>query len=143
MKVKVKIDINAAQILASRGLGPSCAAQHYLASEVKRFCDPYVPFAQGTLKNSAIIAGDGSTITYPGPYAHYQYEGKAMGPNIPIIQGGQLTGFFSRGPKRYTGADLQYHGAPMRGPQWDKRMLADKSEEWAQSLANDVGGRSK
>ena len=143
MKVKVKIDINAAQILASRGLGPSCAAQHYLASEVKRFCDPYVPFAQGTLKNSAIIAGDGSTITYPGPYAHYQYEGKAMGPNIPIIQGGQLTGFFSRGPKRYTGADLQYHGAPMRGPQWDKRMLADKSEELAQSLANYVGGRSK
>lgn len=143
MKVKVKVDINPAQILESRGLGASRAAQRYLASEVKRFCDPYVPFAQGTLKNSAIIAGDGSTITYPGPYAHYQYEGKAMGPNIPIIQGGQLTGFFSRGPKRYTGADLQYHGAPMRGPQWDKRMLADKSEELAQSLANYVGGRSK
>lgn len=143
MKVKVKIDINPAQILESRGLGASRAARRYLASEVKRFCDPYVPFAQGTLKNSAIIAGDGSTITYPGPYAHYQYEGKAMGPNIPIIQGGQLTGFFSRSPKRYTGADLQYHGAPMRGPQWDKRMLADKSEELAQSLANYVGGRSK
>lgn len=143
MKVKVKVDINPAQILESRGLGASRAARRYLASEVKRFCDPYVPFAQGTLKNSAIIAGDGSTITYPGPYAHYQYEGKAMGPNIPIIQGGQLTGFFSRSPKRYTGADLQYHGAPMRGPQWDKRMLADKSEELAQSLANYVGGRSK
>lgn len=143
MKVKIKVNLNQAQILASRGLGPSCVAQRYLASEVKRFCDPYVPFAQGTLKNSAIIAGDGSTITYPGPYAHYQYEGKAMGPNIPIIQGGQLTGFFSRGPKRYTGADLQYHGAPMRGPQWDKRMLADKSEELTQSLANYVGGRPK
>lgn len=66
-----------------------------------------------------------------------------MGPNIPIIQGGQLTGFFSRGPKRYTGADLQYHGAPMRGPQWDKRMLADKSEELAQNLAGYVGGKAK
>ena len=92
MKIKVKIDINAAQILASRGLGPSCAAQHYLASEMVRLSDPYVPFRQGALKNSATIAQDGSAITYPGPYAHYQYEGKAMGPNIPIIQGGQLTG---------------------------------------------------
>lgn len=143
MKVKVKVDISTAQILERRGLGASRAARRYLASEVRRFCDPYVPFAQGTLKNSAIIAEDGSTITYPGLYAHYQYEGKAMGPNIPIIQGGQLAGFFSRGPKRYTGADLQYHGAPMRGPRWDERMLADKSEELTQSLANYVGGKPK
>lgn len=143
MKVKVKVDINPAQILESRGLGASRAARRYLASEVRRFCDPYVPFAQGALKNNAVIAGDGSAITYPGPYAHYQYEGKVMGPNIPIIQGGQLTGFFSRGPKRYTGASLQYHGAPMRGPQWDKRMLADKSEELAQSFADYVGGKPK
>lgn len=143
MKVKVKVDINAAQILERRGLGSSCTARRYLASEVRRFCDPYAPFRQGALKNSATIAQDGSAITYPGPYAHYQYEGKAMGPNIPIIQGGQLTGFFSRGPKRYTGAGLQYHGAPMRGPQWDKRMLADKSEELTQSLANYMGGKVK
>ena len=66
---------------------------------------------------------------------------KVMGPNIPIFQGGQLVGFFSRGPKRYTGASLQYHGAPMRGPQWDKRMLADKGEVLAQNLANYVGGK--
>lgn len=97
MKVKVKIDINAAQILASRGLGPSCAAQHYLASEMVRLSDPYVPFRQGALKNSATIAQDGSAITYPGPYAHYQYEGKARGPNIPIIKGGQLVSFFPGG----------------------------------------------
>lgn len=143
MKVKVKVDINAAQILERRGLGVGHAARRYLASEVRRFCEPYVPFWQGALENSATIAQDGSAITYPGPYAHYQYEGKAMGPNIPIIKGGQLVGFFSRGPKRYTGADLQYHGAPMRGPQWDKRMLADKSEELTQSLANYVGGKAK
>jgi len=141
VKVKVKADIDPAQILASRGLGPSHAAQYYLASEVARLSDPYVPFRQGALKNSATIAQDGSAITYPGPYAHYQYAGKVMGPNIPIFQGGQLVGFFSRGPKRYTGASLQYHGAPMRGPQWDKRMLADKGEVLAQNLANYVGGK--
>lgn len=143
MKVKVKVDINPAQILANRGLGPSHAAQYYLASETVRLSDPYVPFRQGALKNSATIAQDGSAITYPGPYAHYQYVGRTMGLNIPIIKGGQLVGFFSRGPKRYTGASLQYHGAPMRGPQWDKRMLADKSEELIKSLANYVGGKPK
>lgn len=143
MKVKVKVDISTAQILERRGLGASRATRRYLASEVRRFCEPYVPFRQGVLKNSATIAQDGSAITYPGPYAHYQYVGKVMGPNIPVIKGGQLISFFSRGPKRYTGASLQYHGAPMRGPQWDKRMLADKSEELTQSLANYVGGRPK
>ena len=143
MKVKVKVDINPAQILANRGLGPSHAAQYCLASEMVRLSDPYVPFRQGALKNSATIAQDGSAITYPGPYAHYQYVGKVRGPNIPIIKGGQLVSFFSRGPKRYTGASLQYHGAPMRGPQGDKRMLADKSEELTQSLANYVGGKAK
>lgn len=65
MKIKVKVDIDPAQILASRGLGPSHAAQYYLASEVKRLSDPYVPFRQGALKNSATIAQDGSAITYP------------------------------------------------------------------------------
>jgi hypothetical protein len=143
VKIKAKVDINPVQILESRGLGPSHAAQYYLASEIKRFCDPYVPFAQGALKNNAAIAQDGSTLTYPGPYAHYQYEGRAMGPNIPLIQGGQLVGFFSRGPKRYTGKTLQYHGAPMRGPKWDKRMLADKREELTQSVAQYVGGKPK
>lgn len=146
MKVKVKVDINPVQILASRGLGPSHAAQYYLASEVARFCDPYVPMSPGSgvhMKMQHAISQDGSTLTYPGPYAHYQYEGRAMGPNIPLIQGGQLVGFFSRGPKRYTGKTLQYHGAPMRGPKWDKRMLADKREELTQSIAQYVGGKPK
>jgi hypothetical protein len=39
-----------------------------------------------------------------------------------------------RAPKKYTGDDLTYHGAPMRGPQWEKRMLADKSRELEQSI---------
>ena len=142
-RAKVTVDIDADKILKHRGLGPSRATQRFLASEVARFCDPYVPFAQGALKNSVVIAEDGSTLTYPGPYAHYQYEGRAMGPNIPIFQGGQLVGFFSRGPKRYTGTSLTYHGAPMRGPKWDRRMLADKRDALCKSLAAYVGGDSK
>lgn len=117
--MKITVDINTARILRERGLGVDNRAQVYLASEVKRLCDPYVPMQSGSLKNRAVIASDGSTITYNAPYAHYQYYGKVMA---------------GRAPKKYTGKDLSYSGAPMRGAQWDKRMLADKSKELVSNL---------
>lgn len=117
--MSVKVDINKAEILKRLGLGGTNKVQKYLASQVKRLCDPYVPMQQGTLKNNATIAGDGSSIVYTQPYAHYQYHGKVMA---------------GRAPKHYTGDDLTYHGAPMRGPQWDKRMLADKSKDLERSI---------
>lgn len=118
--MKGKVDISPAKILASRGLGGDKSAQKYLASEVKRLSDPYVPMQQGTLKNTlAHVAGDGSYVIYEGPYAHYVYYGEVMA---------------GRPPKHYTGKPLTYHGAPMRGPQWDKRMLADKSKEIENNL---------
>ena len=119
MSVKVKVDIPTAKILKSRGLGSDTGARKYLASEVKRLCDPYVPMQQGMLKNLVTIAADGSQLVYTQPYAHYQYYGKVMA---------------GRAPKHYTGDDLTYHGAPMRGPQWEKRMLADKSKDLENSL---------
>lgn len=119
MSVKVNVDIPTAKILKERGLGSDAGARKYLASEVKRLCDPYVPMQQGMLKNNVTIAGDGSYIVYTQPYAHYQYYGKVMA---------------GRAPKKYTGDDLTYHGAPMRGPNWDKRMLADKSKDLENSI---------
>lgn len=117
--MSVKVDINKAEILKRLGLGGTNKVQKYIASQVKRLCDTYVPMQQGDLKNRATIAGDGSFIVYTQPYAHYQYYGKVMA---------------GRAPKKYTGDDLTYHGAPMRGPQWDKRMLADKSQDLENSV---------
>ena len=119
MSVNIKVDIPTAKILKARGLGSDTGARKYLASEVKRLCDPYVPMQQGLLKNNATIAGDGSYIVYTQPYAHYQYYGEVMA---------------GRAPKKYTGKDLTYHGAPTRGPRWDKRMLADKSKDLEKSV---------
>ena len=119
MSVKVKVDIPTAKILKSRGLGSDTGARKFLASEVKRLCDPYVPMQQGLLKNNATIAADGSQLVYTQPYAHYQYYGEVMA---------------GRAPKKYTGRKIDYHGAPMRGARWDKRMLADKSKDLEKSL---------
>lgn len=117
--MKVKVNFNAKQIMASRGLGATFKVQKYLASEVKRLSDKYVPMQQGMLKNNAQIASNGSFIVYNQPYAHYQYYGKVMA---------------GRAPKDYTGADLTYNGAPMRGPRWTERMLADKRNDLEKSV---------
>lgn len=117
--MSIKVDIPKAEILKKFGLGGTNKVQKYIASQVKRLCDPYVPMQQGDLKNRATIAGDGSSIVYTQPYAHYQYYGQVMA---------------GRAPKHYTGGGLSYHGAPMRGAQWEKRMLADKSKDLERSI---------
>ena len=112
--MRITVDIDAKKILASRGLGSSNKVRKYVASEVARLSDPYVPMQQGMLKNQRTIASDGSQLVYTQPHAHYHYYGKVMA---------------GRPPKKYTGDDLTYNGAPMRGARWTERMLADKRAE--------------
>ena len=123
--MSVKVDINTAKILKVRGLGSSKDAQKFLASTIVKFADPYVPMSSGAgahMKNQTQIPQDGAYIKYGGsafPYVHYQFVGKAMA---------------GRAPKRYTGKKLTYHGAPMRGPNWVARMMADKSREVTETV---------
>lgn len=126
-----KVNVNSSAILSSRGLGSSTAARKYLASTVARLCDPYVPMSAGSgahMKNLTQVAEDGSQLLYLGPYAHYQYVGEVMA---------------GRAPKHYTGRALNYHDSPMRGKEWDKRMMADRGDEVLDGLAQFVGGRRK
>lgn len=126
-----KVNVDSAAILRGRGLGDSAKARKYLASTVARLCDPYVPMSSGSaahMKNLAQVAEDGSRLLYPGPYAHYQHVGEVMA---------------GRAPKHYTGRDISYHGGPMRGKEWDKRMMADRGDEAVDGLAKFVGGVRK
>lgn len=121
MKIKTTIDINTSKILAGRGLGATNKARKYLASEIVRLSDPYVPMQQGALKNQRQIASNGSQIVYTQPYAHYQYYGEVMA---------------GRAPKEYTGRELTYNGGPTRGARWTERMLADKRHEIEKNVEN-------
>ena len=123
--MKITVNIDSKKILAERGLGSSDKVRKYLASEVARLSDPYVPFQNGPLKNQRAIASDGSQLVYTQPYAHYQYYGKVMA---------------GRAPKKYTGDDLTYNGAPMRGARWTERMLADKRGEIEKNVEKFIGG---
>ena len=141
MKVNVKADIKPETILKARGLGRNNAATKVLAETVARLSGPYVPMSPGSgahMKNAYTIASDGSSITYRGPYAHFQYVGEVMvgvKTGSPCAKSGE--------PKRGTGRELNYHGAPMRGKEWDKRMMADRGDEVTKAVADFVGGKPK
>lgn len=79
MKLDYEVNISTAKILRRYGLGEDKAAQRFLAEDVERKCQPYVPMSAGSaahMVNAARVTAD--SIIYPGPYAHYQYVGEVM-----------------------------------------------------------------
>ena len=125
MRISVTSTVDSKAIAERKGLGPGGKLVKYLAARVKQHCEPYVPMKSHTLNNTARVSADGSELTYDTPYAHYQYHGMAMA---------------GRAPKHYTGKALQYRGAPMRGAEWEKRMLADKRGILEQEVAAFING---
>ncbi len=111
--MKMKVDIDASAILSKMGLGPSNEARVKLATMVKDRSDKYVPFDQGHLKNNAQVSSDGRTLTYLEPYAAPQYT------------------------KNYR------HSDPNRGPNWDKRMLANEKGQLLSDFENHLKGALK
>ena len=118
IEVKARVNIDPAKILRSRGMGTDTRVQKMLASDVGRLSKPYVPKLTGRLSSAYIVADDGSTLTYPGPYAHYQWVGEVMA---------------GTAPKHYTGR-MMTHTDPMRGPNWVERMLADRRDDLVRAL---------
>lgn len=136
-----------ATLLRRRGLKPGGEVQRVVDEAVIDYCDPKVPFATGTLKHSALIAsvpGSG-LIVYATPYARYLYYGEVMGPNIPVFENGELTGFVSpKGKKKHlTGRKLTYNGAPERGSFWFERMMAEHKKDIIRKAAYVAGGVAK
>lgn len=136
----LKVNIDTAKILSDRGLGSSSKATVFLAETVQRLCDPYVPMAAGSgvhMKALYDIANDGATITYTAPYAHFQYTGLVM-------VGASGSPWANLGEKKTaTNKALSYNDSPMRGKEWDKRMMADRGDEVVAAFANYVGGTAK
>lgn len=116
------------QIKARLGIQPNGQVQKYFTKRAADYMDKYVPYSEGGLAyNTRIIETD--KVRYNSPYAHYMYEGKVMGPNIPIKENGVIVGWFSpKGKaKHYTGAEINYNqsaGHEYAGPHWDKRMVS-------------------
>ena len=111
-------------IKARLGIEPDGRVQRYFQKRCKDYMDKYVPREDGNLRKNVDLSNP-NLIVYQSPYAHYMYEGKVMGPNIPITENGNITGWYSpKGKKKhYTGASIVYHTAGT-GDHWDKRMVS-------------------
>lgn len=142
MSVKVTTKINVGEILRRRGLGDSDRVRKYLASQVRKRSDPYVPFRQGTLKDTAQVSPGGTQVIYTQPYSNYQYRGLVMGPNVLTSEGWRSMA--KKGGKYYTGKELEHKSDNgMRGPYWDKRMLANHRDDLEKDVADAIGGKAK
>ena len=133
MNVHIVSSINAGELMKKYGLGKNGRVQQMLVDECAKHMDGYVPYQTGILKNTRIIEPDG--VLYNQTYARYQYYGELM-----LAPSG--SSWARKGERKHrTGKELNYHGAPMRGKLWDKRMWADKSRIILTKIAKSCGGR--
>ncbi|MBO5060240.1 MAG: hypothetical protein J6C82_04935 [Clostridia bacterium] len=94
----------------------------FAANEYHRLVSPYVPFQSGNLDETVNITSTetGGENEYISPYAHYIYEGKAMGPTYYAPD----YGFWSPPgqKKHYTGEKLEISKSrhPLASDHWDK-----------------------
>lgn len=133
--MKVVCNIDAGKILRRRGLQPDGPVQRMFTQECAKAMDRYVPMQSGMLKDTRYIGPN--YVKYTQPYAHYQYYGV-----LYLTRNG--SSWAKKGERKYpSGRELTYHGAPMRGKQWDVRMWADNKRRLTQLVAKACGGRAK
>lgn len=93
----------------------------WLANEVLKDTDPYVPALTGSLSQRSHV--DGNAVVYPGPYARYLYYGKVMeGP--------------PEGPKHATNKDLVYTKTVHANAQshWFEASKAQNLNKWLKGV---------
>lgn len=131
--VKLENFITPEEFIRKSGVGIGGHVQKTIDAAVIRECFPYLPYDEGVLAGSANTAtkvGSGEVI-YDTPYARYQHYGEVYGPNIPIVENGVVTGFWSPPEKHPTGEKLQYSKEvnPLAGSHWFDRAMADHGED--------------
>ena len=132
-QAELNFPLDERRMLERFGLEDHGLVQQAIDKAVIDFCLPYWAWDSGVLAKSAYGASDigSGIITYPGPYAHYQYMGEVYGPNIPVFEDntGIPTTFWSPPgqTKHPTGAELNYKTDvnPLAGAFPFERMKAD------------------
>lgn len=96
MSVKVTAKIDMSGIYSKFSKVNQAKTRAFMAEEIVRMTDPYVPFDKGYLRGSANIASDGSYFEYNMPYAR----------------------------RLYYNPQFNFKGAPQRGGLWVERSIA-------------------
>ncbi|MCM1192021.1 MAG: minor capsid protein [Butyrivibrio sp.] len=118
---------NLGDCIKTLGLEERGRIQQFVANEVLRLSDPYVPLAKGGLMGSGHTE-DGTDIVWDLPYAHYMWEGIVYeDPKLHCAGFKTENGWRSRKDveKVPTDRKLQYGNGNLRGSHWAERMLQD------------------
>lgn len=148
MRMAVKVGLKSAnQILKDHGLEKDGPIQRYWTSIVNKRLTKYMPFKSGALSTKLKLQLGQSKIMILGPYARYQYEGKAMvnaktGKGPSLIPG---VGYrYKKGSVlKATVRPLKYDTTknPYAGPQWDKRLVEREGASMVDDLKKYVRHR--
>lgn len=121
MKLNFDVKTDGLEEVAELIANAADQAEVWLANEVLKDTDPYVPALTGSLSQRSHTEGD--TIIYPGPYARYLYYGKVMkGPRY--------------GPKYATDKDLVYtkNLHPQAQSHWFEASKAQNLKKWIRGV---------
>ena len=136
MEVKVDVHIDTTKLAKQFQSLVDDNCMYQIHNLFAKMMNDYVPFSEGVLSQSLIVLKD--KVIYNTPYAHYQYVGEVYGPNIPIIEDGIITGWFSPpGQKKNpTGKEIQYNKEyhPKASKEWDKAMMSERGEEFLKQV---------
>ena len=122
MKVSFSVKTNGLNEIDTKIAQFSQKAEAWLANEILKDTDPYVPALTGSLSQRSHV--DGNTVVYPGPYARYLYYGKVMeGP--------------PQGPKHATDKDLVYTKTvhPNAQSHWFEASKAQNLKKWIRGVS--------
>ena len=132
------------EIEAKLGIDEGGEAHRFFTHTCRIHMDKYVPMADGGLAVDN-VREEVDKIIYASPYAHYMYEGRVMGPNIPVKnEAGVIVKWWSppKKPKHYTGADIEYDKSQHEyaGKHWDKRMWSAEKDQVIQEVQDYIEG---
>lgn len=127
-------------IHANVGSAEKGPIQSFFTQTCYNHMEKYTPFDTGNLAiDSVTLSAD--SITYNTPYAHYMYEGQVMGPNIPIKDvNGNITGWWSKAPKYYTGAPIKYDQSKhhLATSHWDSAMWTAEKDDVIKDVEKEI-----
>lgn len=125
MSVKFTVKTSGLEEIDHRIAETASRAEVWLANEVLKDTDRYVPMLAGSLSQRSHV--EGNMIVYPGPYARYLYFGKVMaGP--------------PEGPKHATDKDLVYtkQAHPDAQSHWFEASKAQNLDKWLRGVKKQI-----
>jgi Minor capsid. len=119
-------------IIKAKGLDRAGNVQKFHTNNVARRMMKYMPFRSGVLTKMMIIGTGYDRIKISGPYARYQYYGKAMEGPVPRVATDR--------PLKYT----QTKAGPgtLAGPFWDRKLVASERKVMQQELQDYIKRRA-